>query len=83
MPYLTNYHLAEQNAYALLGPIAETLRELEQRTQHYVDRLAMEIADQDTLRAARQALAAAHAEIERLRDASAPWPTAEGEAEHA
>ena len=83
MPYLTNYHLAEQNAYALLGPIAESLRELEHRTQHYVDRLAMETADRDTLRAARQALAAARAEIERLRDASTPWPATEGEAKHA
>jgi len=83
MPYLTNYHLAEQNAYALLGPIAEALGELERRTQHYVDRVAMESADQDTLRTARQALAAARAEIERLRNASTPWPAAEGEAEHA
>lgn len=70
MPYLTNYHLAEQNAYALLGPIRDSLQELEQRTAHYVERLAMEPSDQDTLRAASRALASACEEVERLRHAA-------------
>ena len=66
MPYLTNYHLREQNAHALLGPITAALRELEQRTQHYAERLAMEPAERETVQAARGAIAAAREEIERL-----------------
>ena len=38
MPYLTKYHLGEQHASALLGPVADTLRELERRGRHYYDR---------------------------------------------
>ena len=71
MPYLTNYHIAEQNAYALLGPVRDTLDELERRTRHYAERLAMDEADRETLRAASRALEVARAEIERLRQASA------------
>ena len=70
MPYLTNYHIAEQNAYALLGPVRDALEELERRTGHYVERLAMDDADREALRAASRALAAAREEVERLRQAS-------------
>ena len=72
MPYLTPYHLAEQNAYALLGPIAATLEELERRAQHYAERLAMEPDDRETVQAAQRAIAAAREELERLRQASVP-----------
>jgi len=72
MPYLTPYHLAEQNAYALLGPLSASLQELERRARHYSERLAMEPADRETVQAAQRALAAARAEIERLRQSSAP-----------
>ena len=71
MPYLTNYHIAEQNAYALLGPVRDTLDELERRTRHYAERLAMDEADRKALRAASCALEAARAEIERLRQSAA------------
>ena len=70
MPYLTNYHIAEQNAYAPLGPVRDSLEELERRTRHYVERLAMDEADRETLRAATRALETARAEIERLRQSS-------------
>ena len=70
MPYLTNYHIAEQNAYALLGPVRDTLAELESRARHYAERLAMDEADREALRAATRALEAARAEIERLRQSS-------------
>ena len=70
MPYLTNYHLAEQNAYALLGPVRDTLGELERRARHYAERLAMDDADRETVRAAHRALATARAEVERLCQAS-------------
>jgi hypothetical protein len=66
-PYLTRYHLGEQYAYALLGPVADTLRELEHRTQHFAERLSMSEADQAAILAAHRTLAAARAEIERLR----------------
>ena len=72
MPYLTNYHLAEQNAYALLGPVRDALEELERRTRHYVTRLAMDEADREALRAASSAIATARQEVERLRQAGAP-----------
>ncbi len=72
MPYLTPYHLAEQNAYALLGPLSAALQELERRAQHYTERLAMEPSDRETVQAAQRALAAAREEIERLRQSSVP-----------
>jgi hypothetical protein len=71
MPYLTNYHLREQQADALLGPVVATLAELERRTRHYAARLAMSSVDRDAVRAAERALAAARAEVERIRQASA------------
>jgi hypothetical protein len=70
MPYLTKYHLGEQHASALLGPVADTLRELEHRAGHYAERLSMSEADQEAIRAAHRALAAARAEIEHIREAT-------------
>ena len=60
------YHLNNQQAGALLGPVRATLRELEGRLQHYVDRLPLEAADEEALRAAHGALATACGEVERL-----------------
>ena len=68
MPYLTRYHLGEQQAAVLLGPVADTLRELERRTGHYAARLDMTDADQQAILAAQRAIAAARAEIERIRE---------------
>jgi len=69
MPYLSKYHLAEQQAAALLRPIADTVRDLERRAGHYADRLHLSDADRATLLAARRVLADAHAELARLLDA--------------
>lgn len=70
MPYFTKYHLAEQPAAALLGPVRDTLRELEARMLHYAERLNLTDADVETLRAAHRALASVRAEIERLQQGS-------------
>lgn len=74
MPYFTRYHLREQQAYALLGPMVLSLRELERRTQHYVDRLSLEPGDAEVIAAAHKAIAAARTEVERLWKASEPPP---------
>ncbi|MCC6174951.1 MAG: hypothetical protein IT305_06575 [Chloroflexi bacterium] len=72
MPYLTPYHLGEQNAYALLGPVAATLRELESRTLHYVERITLGASDREAVFTAHRALAAVREEIERLHKEAAP-----------
>ena len=66
MPDLPKYHLREQYATALLGPVAASLRDLERRAQHYLDRLTLGPADQELLRSAHRALATALADVERL-----------------
>jgi hypothetical protein len=50
MPYLSKYHLGEQRAAVLLGPIVDTLRELEQRTAHSADRRSTSDEEQETIR---------------------------------
>jgi hypothetical protein len=67
MPYLTKYHLGEQQAGALLGPLAEAVRDLERRARHYAERLAMSEADRETVVQAHRALGAARAELERIQ----------------
>jgi hypothetical protein len=67
MPYLSKMHLNEQRATVLLGPVTDAVAELEQRTRHYAERLAMSSADQQAILAANRVLAAARTEIERLR----------------
>jgi hypothetical protein len=67
MAYLTRYHLSEQNASALLGPIAATLGELERRAAHYAERLDLPTTDREAILAAHRALAAARAELDRLQ----------------
>ena len=64
--YLTKYHVREQTAYALLGPIRAQLAELERRTRHYASRVHMEEEDVAPVRAAEQAIARARQEVERL-----------------
>ncbi len=66
MPYVTKYHVREQQAYALLGPIRASLVELERRAQHYVERVNMEPADAEAVGAAAQAIARAREEVERI-----------------
>ena len=67
MPYLSKYHISEQYAFALLGPVSASLRELAQRTQHYADRVNMAESEQEALRRAFQAISTARAEVERIR----------------
>jgi hypothetical protein len=71
MPYLSKYHLREQQADALLGPMCAAMWELERRAAHYVDRLTMAPADLEAVRAAHGAIAAARAEVERIWRTSA------------
>ena len=70
MPYLSKYHIGEQQATVLLGPVADALLELEGRTEHYAARLHLSDADQQAILAASRAIAAARSEIERLRMAA-------------
>jgi hypothetical protein len=74
MPYLTKYHLREQEAYALLGPVCDALRVLERRTTHFAGRVAMAPADEAAVRAAQRVLEGARQEVERIWQASAPSP---------
>jgi hypothetical protein len=70
MPYLSKYHMSEQQASVLLGPVSDALAELERRTQHHAERLLMSDADHAAMVAAQHALAAAREEIERIRRGS-------------
>ena len=70
MPYLSKYHLSEQHAGALLGPVADAVAELERRTRHHAERLALSPADHEAMLAAHRTLAAAWAEIDRIRATS-------------
>ena len=80
MPYLTKYHLREQEAYALLGPVCATLGELERRTAHYASRVPMEPADVAAVEAARRVLEGVRQEVERIWQGSAPGPEGAGAA---
>jgi hypothetical protein len=53
--------------------------ELERRSSHYAERLAMSQADREALLAAQRVLAAARVEIERIRDGSAALTSLAGE----
>ena len=66
MTDLPKYHLREQQADALLQPMLATVRELERRAQHYLDRINLATADYEAVNAAHAALGTARAEIDRL-----------------
>jgi len=66
---LTPYHIANQQAAVLLGPIAADLATLEARLAHYHDRLRMADADRATIARARDLLAGARAELVSLQSA--------------
>jgi len=59
----TPYHIGPQSAGALLGPIVQSVAELEARVAHYHDRLHMPDADRAALGRARDILARALAEL--------------------
>lgn len=62
----TKLHLIRQEAFALLGPITDELRQLESRTLGYVERLDLTPDDEAALRSAHAALEAARTDVERL-----------------
>lgn len=63
----TSYHLSAHGADDLLGPIADTLRELEARTQHLRDHVPLDSeADAAALAAAQAALEQARSTIAAL-----------------
>ena len=66
---LTPYHIANQQASVLLGPIAAELAVLEARLAHYHERLRMEEADRATIAQARDLLAGTRAEMAGLQTA--------------
>jgi hypothetical protein len=66
MTDLPKYHLREQQADALLAPINTSLREMEHRVQHYLDRVTLAAPDADALQRAHTVLSDASQEIERL-----------------
>lgn len=69
----TPYHLSSHGASDLLGPIADTLRNLEARTQHLRDHVPLDgEADAAALEAARAALEHARATIAALATTGAP-----------
>ena len=70
MADLPKYHLREQQSDALLAPVSASLRELERRVQHYLDRLALAAPDADALAKAHDVLAGASQEIAHLLDES-------------
>jgi dTDP-4-dehydrorhamnose reductase len=68
----TRYHLSAHGAGDLLGPIADTLRELEERTQHLRDHVPLDgESDAAALATAQAALEQARATIAALAGADA------------
>jgi len=63
---LTPYHINGQRADALLQPMSLTVGELAGRATHYLERLRFSDEDRAAIEAAQAALAAAHAELDRL-----------------
>ncbi|HLI50804.1 MAG TPA: hypothetical protein VKU87_03350 [Thermomicrobiaceae bacterium] len=72
-PSKVPYHLSQQYAYALLGPICRELAELESRSQGYLDHLNLSPEDREVIETARDRLRAALGEVAALRQA-APLP---------
>lgn len=70
----SKYHLRNQQADALLAPVHASLAELEQRVQHYLNRVRLSNSDEEALAAAHDVLASASAEIARILTASREIP---------
>ncbi len=69
MTDLPKYHVGTQQADALLAPIDASLRTLERRVQHYIDRVSLAAPDRDALTRAHTMLAdASHAITQLLED---------------
>lgn len=68
-------HVDQQYPYALIGPLREQIRVLEQRADHYVHHVRMSDDDRKTMERVHELLAETKAELEKLRDAAGK-PTA-------
>jgi hypothetical protein len=63
-------HVDEQFSFALLGPIRDQIRVLEDRTHHYIHHVRMSPESQEKVRRAHEVLINAREEVERLRSES-------------
>lgn len=70
MADLPKYHLRAQQADALLAPVNASLRALERRVRHYLDRLSLDAQDADALAKAHDVLVNASREIARTLEES-------------
>ncbi len=57
------YHIGEQNAVALLGPIDVALAELHARLTHYANRIRLSDEDRATILQAEKAVAIARGRV--------------------
>lgn len=63
-------HVDQQFPYALIGPLREQVKVLEERANHYVHHVRMSEEDRATMERVQQTLARAREELEQLRDQS-------------
>ncbi|HLH74111.1 MAG TPA: hypothetical protein VKX96_12565 [Chloroflexota bacterium] len=63
---LPPYHIREQEAAVLLGPVVQELAMLETRLAHYAERILMSEADRAAIGEARSVLARTLAEVTRI-----------------
>ncbi|MEX2426175.1 MAG: hypothetical protein WD401_05350 [Thermomicrobiaceae bacterium] len=68
-------HVDQQYPYALIGPLREQIRVLEERADHYVHHVRMSDEDRKTMERVHALLAETKTELEKLRDAAGK-PTA-------
>jgi hypothetical protein len=63
-------HVDQQYPFALIGPLREQVRVLEDRAHHYVHHVRMSDEDRTTMERVHALLAETRAELERLRGES-------------
>jgi hypothetical protein len=63
-------HVDQQYAYALIGPLNEQIRVLEDRAHHYVHHVRMSDDDRSRLERVHQLLTETRQELEALRQAA-------------
>jgi hypothetical protein len=63
-------HVDQQYPYALIGPLREQVRVLEDRAHHYVHHVRMDDSDRATMEKVHALLESTRAELERLRTES-------------
>jgi hypothetical protein len=63
-------HVDQQYPYALIGPLREQVRMLEERADHYVHHVRMSDDDRKTMERVHSLLAETKAELQKLREAA-------------